>query len=517
MARSKKAIRRASSTSSRSTASTQSNIVVSDVIDNVSSRLAASSTPPTSHDDVSSHQEASSQPSGTPGSTPRRSGRGKATVASNGIHALSGANISTLANTLAKEDQRSMSGQTLVGSTSESKAALVEEGIEKLDMDWTLEHGADEENSLVDEPSTSKDKGKGRHSSIVNGIPGPERVVKAVASASTVLGKRAWEVFDTSMGKIQELAGSSTAAPRNRNTQNREDSGTHFTEERPKKRGRSAIFRGKAPAAKDEKMQRIMTQKSKNKKYLESGLYVGQERLISAVSKGKGRRKQTLTESAEASTSSRQNKIMPMPMFAGERMIEEGRIFRMPFDVFSPQHFQPKAPEWKKLSKSKSCRFTRSHTHLMCMIDQFVGDVPRFDRFRGPDSYCECGKRGNACDDKCHNRIMSYECDKKNCLLGADCGNRAFADLKLRNKRESNNGTRRGNEYDYGIQITKTEGCGYGVRAIRTFEPGQIIVEYVGEIITQKECDRRMNQDYKNNSVSHTQTFALLDKHADHG
>lgn len=363
MARSKKALRRASSTSSRSTTSTQSNIVVTDVIDNDSSRLAASSTPPTSHDDVSSHQEASSQPSGTPGSTPRRSGRAKVTVAGSGILALSGANMSTLASTFAKEGQRSMSGQTLVGSTSESKAALVEEGIEKLDMDWTLEHAADEEDLSVDEPSS--DKGKGTHPSVGNRILGARRAANAIASASTTLGKHARDALDTSLEKIKELAGSSKAAPQSRDTQNREKGGTSIAEERPKKRVRSAIYRGRAPAAKDEKMQRMMTQKSKNKKYLKSGLYVGQERLISAVSKGKGRRKQTLPESDEASTSSRQKTIMPMPMFAGERMIEEGRIFRLPFDVFSPQDFSPKAPEWKKLSKSKSYRFTHSHTQLM--------------------------------------------------------------------------------------------------------------------------------------------------------
>ena len=37
---------------------------------------------------------------------------------------------------------------------------------------------------------------------------------------------------------------------------------------------------------------------------------------------------------------------------------------------------------------------------------------------------------------------------------------------------------------------------------MRTFNPHQIIVEYAGEIITQEECDRRMNNEYKNNKVS---------------
>jgi palmitoyltransferase ZDHHC9/14/18 len=43
---------------------------------------------------------------------------------------------------------------------------------------------------------------------------------------------------------------------------------------------------------------------------------------------------------------------------------------------------------------------------------------------------------------------------------------------------------------------------GYGVRAMRMFEPHQIIVEYAGEIITQSECERRMKQVYKKDKVS---------------
>lgn len=47
----------------------------------------------------------------------------------------------------------------------------------------------------------------------------------------------------------------------------------------------------------------------------------------------------------------------------------------------------------------------------------------------------------------------------------------------------------------------KTIDRGYGVRANRTFEPNQIIVEYTGEIITQDECDDRMNKRYKDAEV----------------
>jgi histone-lysine N-methyltransferase ASH1L len=39
------------------------------------------------------------------------------------------------------------------------------------------------------------------------------------------------------------------------------------------------------------------------------------------------------------------------------------------------------------------------------------------------------------------------------------------------------------------------------LRASRSFDPGQIIVEYTGEIITQEESDRRLDEVYKDNTV----------------
>lgn len=88
---------------------------------------------------------------------------------------------------------------------------------------------------------------------------------------------------------------------------------------------------------------------------------------------------------------------------------------------------------------------------------------------------------------------MAYECDDTNCRLGSQqCGNRPFAELKRRAK---------GNRYDYGVEVMDTADRGYGVRAMRMFEPHQIIVEYAGEIITQSECERRMKQVYKKDKV----------------
>lgn len=94
--------------------------------------------------------------------------------------------------------------------------------------------------------------------------------------------------------------------------------------------------------------------------------------------------------------------------------------------------------------------------------------------------------------------------------MGEECKNRAFAELKWRS--QNKNSSRplpddklkpKPNLYGEGVETFLTkDNRGYGVRAMRSFEPRQIIVEYIGEIITQDESDRRMNVDYKEKSVS---------------
>lgn len=87
----------------------------------------------------------------------------------------------------------------------------------------------------------------------------------------------------------------------------------------------------------------------KPKRWLSHGLYAGQEPTDSPP---KQRRSKT---SSKASGIPLQRKLMPMPMFAGARMIQNGRNYQVPFDIFSPlPPGQPKPDEWRKTNKSES-------------------------------------------------------------------------------------------------------------------------------------------------------------------
>ena len=100
----------------------------------------------------------------------------------------------------------------------------------------------------------------------------------------------------------------------------------------------------KAVATLSEKEQPI-SRRLKKKVWLTQGLYIGQE-VDPRLEKVYGKR---------SSAHSQQRKFLPLPMFAGARLLELGRDFKLPFDVFNAlPRGQPKPEDWKKTHKSIS-------------------------------------------------------------------------------------------------------------------------------------------------------------------
>ena len=85
------------------------------------------------------------------------------------------------------------------------------------------------------------------------------------------------------------------------------------------------------------------SRKPKKKVWLTQGLYVGQE-IDPRLEKVYGKR---------SSAHPQQRNLLPLPMFAGARLLELGRDFKLPFDVFNAlPRGQPKPEDWKKTHKS---------------------------------------------------------------------------------------------------------------------------------------------------------------------
>ncbi|KAL2257524.1 hypothetical protein VTK26DRAFT_9523 [Humicola hyalothermophila] len=232
-----------------------------------------------------------------------------------------------------------------------------------------------------------------------------------------------------------------------------------------------------APAAKKRRV----------KKWLDKGLYAGQEAPVDIFKGLTAQEKKKLATLPELLPRGKPNKTLPQPMFNGLRLLIHGRDFKLPFDVCNPlPPGQPKPAAYRTMTRNR-----------------FVGDAaaywkktPHFEDFA---SKCVC-KPEDGCGESCQNRIMLYECDETNCNVGKEfCQNRAFQDLQER--------TKKGGRYRIGVEVFKTADRGYGVRSNRCFEANQIIMEYTGEIITEEECERRMNEEYKDNECYYLMSF----------
>lgn len=418
---------------------------------------------------------------------------------------------------------RNVSGETLVNEANVSQESLVKNGIDKLNLPWNMSDvfATGSKADLMTASNDGADHGKQSMDTMTpeDEEEERERAAKAAAKkAKMAENERLWEkrkkaadkhatrrssraslltkaselvsgVTESVLGKRKDRTADLKGSLRPRSASDARAATYQSEEPDAKKRrvtdGPILTTSQSAPALSSRKIIRP----PKDKKWLSAGLYAGQQRDFDARHHGgsKGNKK---NRGSTIEDEKKENKVMPLPMFFGERLLKEGRDFKLPFDVFSPlPPGQPKPDEWRKSNKNV-----------------FVGDSAQEWRVTKQMEYSAClCLPETGCDSDCMNRYMYYECDSKNCNLTAEqCGNRAFDDLRKRAKK--------GGKYNIGVEVIKTASRGYGVRSNRTFEPNQIIVEYSGEVINQDECDRRMRKEYKNNEVS---TLTVYRRRAD--
>lgn len=72
---------------------------------------------------------------------------------------------------------------------------------------------------------------------------------------------------------------------------------------------------------------------------------------------------------------------------------------------------------------------------------------------------------------------MSYEYNEKICNIGTECSNRAFSNLR--------------GGLAIKLRVFETLNCGLGIWSTQDLIKDQIIAEYVGEVITEREFERR--------------------------
>jgi hypothetical protein len=110
--------------------------------------------------------------------------------------------------------------------------------------------------------------------------------------------------------------------------------------------------------------------------------------------------------------------------------------------------------------------------------NQYVKDV----RIEIPEGLCGCK---DICDESCLNRYSLYECNENICGVGTECSNRAFSNLT--------------GGLAVKLRVFETLDYGLGLWSAQDLVKDQLIAEYVGEVITQMEFEKR--QEAKDVSV----------------
>ena len=247
---------------------------------------------------------------------------------------------------------RDVSGATtLVDAKGDSSERLLRQSVRALDEDWDIGimPGDDLQLPTTKTPNasrTSKARTRtqgSRRQSIVH------RTSTAVEKTKSVLGKRARETMESGKDQAAALYGMTSSRLRSRETKPQAS-----TLEGPlskKTRLSETVTKEESP--------KLVAQKQKAKKltktWIDHGLYVGQDRDFDL------RLTEAQNKKKIANKSSERKPFMPLPMYSGQKALEQGRNFRLPFEVFSPlPPGQPKPDEWKKTQKS----MIANRTHL---------------------------------------------------------------------------------------------------------------------------------------------------------
>ena len=238
----------------------------------------------------------------------------------------------------AETEDRIRPDKTLLGGEgNDSQEQLLQQSVRALNEDWNIGAMPGDDLGLPSKDEGGMKKRKSTRLTIL------EQASTAMEATTSVLGKRGREAMEAGMEKIQALKGSKER--RNKRPADSEPGSL----ESPKKRARfSAAHSRKAPSPRPS--ARTSAAKKRSKHWVTKGLYVGQfPDFDPRLTETKNKKKNVSTKEQDTNKSS----IMPLPMFAGERTLAQGRDFKLPFDVFSPlPPGQPKPDEWKKTHKS---------------------------------------------------------------------------------------------------------------------------------------------------------------------
>lgn len=283
-----------------------------------------------------------------------------------------------------REKRRRTAPANAFGANSNASIdSVVQHGIEALDMDWSLSAPSTPKSARADATSKTTAKGKKEKAAPVVGTRRATRAslaTEAVVAAASSLGKRSRKAVEKIPRELRRLQDTNEfvgieAKPvlhtiwSNGHYIDPNDLNDDGEPVRKRARKNAAQPKHQAEAQAEEAetskeaTPTISTKRKRVKKWLDKGLYAGQDAPLDYTAGLSTADKKKLALYPELRPSGKVNKTLPLPMFAGLRTLINGRDFKLPFDVCNPlPPGQPKPDEWRKMTKSMR---PRSASYIM--------------------------------------------------------------------------------------------------------------------------------------------------------
>ncbi|XP_055700247.1 histone-lysine N-methyltransferase ash1 isoform X2 [Phlebotomus papatasi] len=154
--------------------------------------------------------------------------------------------------------------------------------------------------------------------------------------------------------------------------------------------------------------------------------------------------------------------LLPPPPYCERFFRKTQRDFLLPYDLW-----------WAHENQKLPCRNSVPSWNYKKIRTNVYIDVRANPRTDQPS--CSC-KPDSGCGEDCLNRVVYTECSTETCPCGDKCQN-----TKIQR-----------HEYSPGLERYMTPNKGWGVRTRLPIRKGNFILEYVGEVVTEREFKDRM-------------------------
>lgn len=157
-------------------------------------------------------------------------------------------------------------------------------------------------------------------------------------------------------------------------------------------------------------------------------------------------------------------KLWPELVNEGLDLVKRESDFQLPYNIwYHHNHFSDPSNNYKRIK-----------TNVFSDVKPISNCEPQS---------CTCDKsEDNFCGANCLNRLMFIECSPQLCPNGEKCANQKI----------------QRHEWSPGLERFMTTDRGWGIRTTEAIKAGQFILEYIGEVVSEKEFKQRMTERYKN-------------------